>query len=139
MHVGATPLHPLVAHPSDAAPVRIYPSRQVNVAVEPCAYPLLRTGASPLRGALSAAHEAVGAALGTVDGMAVGAVDVVGADVGEFDGKVVGAFDGDAVGTTVGDNVSHVGTASVDQPTEPTPTTLHVRVVATLIANPTKQ
>ena len=51
----------------------------------------------------------------------------------------VGAVDGAFVGAAVGDDVSHVGTASDDQPTEPTPTTLHVRVVVALIAKPTKQ
>ena len=51
---------------------------------------------------------------------------------------MLGAVDGDAVGTPVGEDVSHVGAASNDQPTEPTPATLHVRVVAALIANPTK-
>ena len=62
-----------------------------------------------------------------------------GTDVGDVLGAVLGAVDGDAVGTPVGEDVSHVGTASDDQPTEPTPTTLHVRVVAALIANPAKQ
>ena len=62
-----------------------------------------------------------------------------GTDVGDVLGAVLGAVDGDAVGTPVGEDVSHVGTASDDQPTEPTPATMHVRVVAALIANPTKQ
>ena len=46
---------------------------------------------------------------------------------------------GAAVGNAVGMDVPHVGTASDDQPTEPTPATVHVRVVAALIANPAKQ
>ena len=117
MHVGATPLHPLFAHPSDAAPMSTYPSLHVNVAVEPCVFPLLKTGALPFTGALSDEHDAVGAALGIE----------VGTDVGV------------AVGNAVGMDVPHVGTASDDQPTEPTPATLHERVVAVLIANPTKQ
>jgi len=41
--------------------------------------------------------------------------------------------------STDGSAVLHVGTTSDDHPTEPTPTTLHVRVVAALIVNPTKQ
>ena len=117
MHVGATPLQPLFAHPSDAAPMSTYPSLHVNVAVEPCVFPLLKTGALPFTGALSDEHNAVGAALGIE----------VGTDVGV------------AVGNAVGMDVPHVGTASVDQPTEPTPATVHVRVVAALIANPAKQ
>ena len=65
---------------------------------------------------------------------------MLGAAVGAAEGNdVLGAVEGDTVGAAVGEDVSHVGTASEDQPTEPTPATLHVRVVATLIANPTKQ
>jgi hypothetical protein len=110
---------------------------------------LLRTGELPFSGALSDEHDAVGAALGRLVGVDVGAAlgiedgavlgaavgtDVLGAAVGTAEGNV-----GDTVGGVVGEDVSHVGTASEDQPTEPTPATLHVRVVATLIANPTKQ
>ena len=88
----------------------------------------------PFSGALSDEHDAVGAALGIVVGATVGSLD------GDVDGATVEGPDvGDAVGTAVGEDVSHVGTASDDQATEPTPTTLHVRVVATLIANPAKQ
>ena len=134
MHVGAAPFHPLFAQPSDAAPMITYPLLHVNVAVEPCVFPLLRTGALPFSGALSDEHDAVGAALGIVVGATVGSLD------GDVDGATVEGPDvGDIVGTAVGEDVSHVGTASDDQPTEPTPTTLHVRVVAALIVNPTKQ
>tara|TARA_B110000208_G_scaffold46634_1_gene61870 strand:+ start:296 stop:844 length:549 start_codon:yes stop_codon:yes gene_type:complete len=88
VHVGATPLHPLFAHPSDAAPMSTYPLLHVNVAVEPCVFPLLRTGALPFSGALSDEHDSVGAALGAELGIVVGAEDgavlgiVVGAEVG---------------------------------------------------------
>ena len=109
MHVGAALLHPLFAQPSDAAPMSTYPSLHVNVAVEPCVFPLLRMGALPFSGALSDEHDAVGAALGI--------------DVGEL----------------VGDDVSQDGAASAVQLTVPTPTALHVRVVAALIVNPRKQ
>ena len=157
MQVGAAPLHPLFAQLSDAAPMITYPPLHVNVAVEPCVFPLLRTGALPFSGALSDGHDAVGAALGIEVGAAVGievgkdvgvevgtdvgvAVGTLeGTDVGDVLGAVLGAVDGEAVGTTVGEDVSHVGTASAVQLTEPTPTTLHVRVVATLIVNPRKQ
>ena len=96
MHVGAAPLHPLFAQPSDAAPMITYPLLHVNVAVEPCVFPLLRTGALPLSGALSDEHDAVGAALGIEVGAAVGIE--VGTDVG----VAVGTFDGDVDGATVG-------------------------------------
>ena len=79
----------------------------------------------------------VGDALGIEDGVAVGTLE--GTDVGDVLGAKLGVDEGEAVGTAVGEDVSHVGTASDDQPTEPTPTTLHVRVVAALIVNPTKQ
>ena len=72
----------------------------------------------------------LGAAVGNAVGYAVGAAE---------GNDVLGAVEGDTVGAAVGEDVSHVGTASEDQPTEPTPATLHVRVVAALIANPTKQ
>ena len=96
MHVGAAPLHPLFAQPSDAAPMITYPLLHVNVAVEPCVFPLLRTGALPFSGALSDEHDAVGAALGIEVGAAVGIE--VGTDVG----VAVGTFDGDVDGATVG-------------------------------------
>jgi len=113
MHVGAAPLHPLFAQPSDAAPMITYPLLHVNVAVEPCVLPLLRTGALPFSGALSDEHDAVGAALGIVVGAAVGSIDgdvdgatVEGPDVGEAVGKaVVGAPLGAIVGDTVGAEV----------------------------------
>ena len=44
----------------------------VNVAVEPCVFPLLRAGALPFSGALSDEHDAVGAALGVEVGAALG-------------------------------------------------------------------
>ena len=96
MHVGAAPLHPLFAQPSDAAPMITYPLLHVNVAVDPCVFPLLRTGALPFGGALSDEHDAVGAALGIEVGAAVGIE--VGTDVG----SAVGTFDGDVDGATVG-------------------------------------
>ena len=96
MHVGAAPLHPLFAQPSDAAPMITYPLLHVKVAVEPCVFPLLRTGALPFSGALSDEHDAVGAALGIEVGAAVGIE--VGTDVG----VAVGTFDGDVDGATVG-------------------------------------
>ena len=96
MHVGAALLHPLFAQPSDAAPMITYPSLHVNVAVEPCVFPLLRTGALPFSGALSDEHDAVGAALGIEVGAAVGI------EVGEDVGVAVGSFDGDVDGATVG-------------------------------------
>ena len=96
MHVGAAPLHPLFAQPSDAAPMITYPLLHVNVAVEPCVFPLLRTGVLPFSGALSDEQNAVGAALGIEVGAAVGIE--VGTDVG----NAVGTFDGDVDGATVG-------------------------------------
>ena len=60
-------------------------------------------------------------------------------NVGAVLGPVLGAVEGDTLGAVVGDDVSHVGTDSDDHPTEPTPATVHVRVVAALIANPAKQ
>ena len=96
MHVGAAPLHPLFAQPNDAAPMITYPLLHVNVAVEPCVFPLLRTGALPFSGALSDEHDAVGAELGIEVGAAVGIE--VGTDVG----VAVGTFDGDVDGATVG-------------------------------------
>ena len=96
MHVGAAPLHSLFAQPSDAAPMITYPLLHVNVAVEPCVFPLLRTGTLPFSGALSDEHDAVGAALGIEVGAAVGIE--VGTDVG----VAVGTFDGDVDGATVG-------------------------------------
>ena len=96
MHVGAPLLHPLFAHPSDAAPMSTYPSLHVNVAVEPCVFPLLRTGALPFSGALSDEHNAVGAALGIALGPALGCA------VGTALGVAVGSFDGDVDGATVG-------------------------------------
>ena len=96
MHVGAAPLHPLFAQPSDAAPMITYPLLHVNVAVEPCVLPLLRTGALPFSGAPSDEHDVVGAALGIEVGAAVGIE--VGTDVG----VAVGSFDGDVDGATVG-------------------------------------
>ena len=96
MHVGAALLHPLFAQPSDAAPMSTYPSLHVNVAVEPCVFPLLRTGALPFSGALSDEHDAVGAALGIDVGAALGCA--VGVEVG----VAVGLFDGDVDGATVG-------------------------------------
>jgi len=76
--------------------------------------------------------------VGVTVGVDVGAT-LDGTDVGAVLGAVVGAVEGDTVGAVVGEDVSHVGSASEDQPTEPTPATLHVRVVAALIANPAKQ
>ena len=49
-----------------------YPSLHVNDAVEPCVFPLLRTGALPLSGALNDEHDAVGATLGVEVGAALG-------------------------------------------------------------------
>ena len=189
IHVGGSYRHALLSQSSDAAPIRTYPSLHVNVATDAWKLSLLNVGAIPLIGALSAAHDAVGAAVGAAVGTLLGA-DVgtlLGADVGKLLGAAVGeavgsllgadvgmllgtevgeavgtllgvavgcedgaavgttlgtdvgAVDGDAVGIPVGEDVSHVGAASDDQPTEPTPATLHVRVVAALIANPTKQ
>ena len=96
MHVGAALLHPLFAQPSNAAPMSTYPSLHVNAAVEPCVFPLLRTGALPFSGALSDEHDAVGAALGIDVGAALGCA--VGVEVG----VAVGLFDGDVDGATVG-------------------------------------
>jgi len=96
VHVGAALLHPLFAQPSNAAPMSTYPSLHVNVAVEPCVFPLLRTGALPFSGALSDEHDAVGAALGIDVGAALGCA--VGVEVG----VAVGLFDGDVDGATVG-------------------------------------
>ena len=73
----------------------------VNVAVEPCVFPLLRTGALPLSGALSDEHDAVGAALGIEVGAAVG-IEVgteVGVEVGTLEGTDVGDVMGAALGT----------------------------------------
>ena len=96
MHVGATPLHPLFAHPSDAVPMSTYPSLHVNVAVEPCVFPLVKTGVLSFTGALSDEHDAVGAALGIEVGAALGCA--VGVEVG----VAVGSLDGDVDGATVG-------------------------------------
>ena len=68
----------------------------VNVAVEPCVFPLLKTGMLPFTGALSDEHDAVGAALGIEVGAALGCA--VGVEVG----VAVGSFDGDVDGATVG-------------------------------------
>ena len=46
---------------------------------------------------------------------------------------------GDGIESAVQVIAVHVGTTSNDQPTELTPATVHVRVVAALIANPAKQ
>lgn len=51
----------------------------------------------------------------------------------------VGACVGPVLGAVVGVDVSHVGAISDVQVTDPTPTTLHVRVVAALIVKPGKQ
>ena len=51
----------------------------------------------------------------------------------------MGADVGALVGELVGDDVSQDGAASAVQLTVPTPTALHVRVVAALIVNPRKQ
>ena len=82
-----------------------YPSLHVNVAVEPCVVPLLKTGALPFTGALSDEHDAVGAALGIE----------VGAELG---------FD---VGALVGDKVKQVGAVCAvhSTPTLTPSSTLH--------------
>ena len=83
----------------------------------------------------------VGAWLGSAVGICVG--ETVGCAEGELVGSALGANVGTAVGAALGDadgaDVSQSGAGCDDQPTDPGPATLHVRVVAALIVNPLKQ
>mgnify|MGYP006086451339 CR=1 len=103
MHVGALGVHALLVQRIVDAPISTYPALHVNVAVDPWTLALLKIGVFPCVGAISVAHDAVGAALGAAVGICVGAelgTAVVGAVVGTAVGAEVGAALGSSVAMT---------------------------------------